>query len=520
MKYNFENDENDQFNSANNNEIHQLPNSFSENIFKNINQIKIDNYKCIYCDNIPLQPMVFKHINKDTKENNIKIICNSCYKRLLNENENTLFLKDYFLDKQNSIITKQIISNYTVSCLNSNCNWEGKLLQLKNHLEKECNYQKIKCSECKLTLLRKDLNSHLFKCNYDKNIKKICKFCNEEIKNGKIEEHFEKCPEMFEDCDKNCGKKMKRKDLSNHKLVCPENIIKCQYWNYGCKKLIKRKYKEDHEKLEIYNHYNLINDALNNNIDNNQKKEILNIINKLEEEIIKKWNNEKFFEKIRKDEKKEKDPSDYLWELKIEQQKQSKINKYFDYDDYIPFTGNPIQFFSERENIDNKIIQFEYEKILYSGNYCKNFQNEKYYYVISENNLDIRNNTHFKFKIYPDPSTNAFPWIAFGLYNIKNEKNIFNEINKYPADGLYCIDLESKTCNNGELSDSESDDTTYRLNLNTVITMSYLPLDNHSLIIKDNVLVIKFKEVLNFNCALRFCFVFKGKDRAKINYDY
>jgi hypothetical protein len=497
----------------------KLPINFIYNDKKiNINQKEINNYKCIYCDNIPLQPMVFKHINEDIKEENNKIICNSCYKRL---NENELFLNEYYLDKQNSIIIKHIISNYKVSCLNSNCNWEGKLLQLKNHLEKECNYQNVKCSECKLTLLRKDLNSHLFKCNYDKNIKIICKFCNEEIKNEKIEEHFEKCPEIFEDCDKNCGKKIKRKDLFNHKLICPENITKCQYWNYGCKKLIKRKYKEDHEKLEIYNHYNLINDALNNKIENNQKKEILNIINKLEEEIRKKEKNEKFFEKIRKDGKKEKDASDFFWELKIEHQKQSKKNKNYD-DDYIPFTGNPIQFFTERENIDNKIIQFENERILYLGNYYNNFQDGKYYYVISKNNLDIMKNTHFKFKIYPDPSTNAFPWIAFGIYIIKNEKEyIFNKLNKYPSNGLYCIDLESNTCNDGKYCNSESDDITDRLNLNTVITMSYLPFDNHRLIIKDkNDFVIEFNEVLSHNCPLRFCFIFRGKDRATIKYDY
>jgi hypothetical protein len=102
MKYNFENDENDQFNSVNNNEIYKFPDSFSENIFKNINQKEINNYKCIYCDNIPLQPMVFKHINEDIKEENNKIICNSCYKRL---NENELFLNEYYLDKQNSIQT-------------------------------------------------------------------------------------------------------------------------------------------------------------------------------------------------------------------------------------------------------------------------------------------------------------------------------------------------------------------------------------------------------------------------------
>ena len=61
MKSNFENEEkcdNYYFNSINNNIISSFPVSFSEYIFKNINEKEINNYKCISCDQIPLFPKV------------------------------------------------------------------------------------------------------------------------------------------------------------------------------------------------------------------------------------------------------------------------------------------------------------------------------------------------------------------------------------------------------------------------------------------------------------------------------
>ena len=64
-----------------------------------------------------------------------------------------------------------------------------------------------------------------------------------------------------------------------------------------------------------------------------------------------------------------------------------------------------VEFISGRENILNKIIIFREEKIYYSGNYYKNLEKEKYYFVIGENCLDLTKNTNFSFRINPDPKT-------------------------------------------------------------------------------------------------------------------
>ena len=506
-------------NSLNNKllQLSSFPHSFSPNIFLKIQKEELNNYKCKYCDQIPLCPIVFKN------DINPKIICKNCYLRL---NENKNLFKDNLIDEEYSNILKQIIGNCIVSCLNSNynCNWEGHLSQLKIHIDKECKYQPIKCPNkgCNFILLRKELNTHLTQCIYDETLLLIkCRFCQEEIKKKDIETHFEQCPDMLIDCDKNCGNKIKRKSLEDHNFICPENIIKCKYWDFGCKKKIKRKYMDDHEKLEIYNHYNLVNNFFLKNIilENNEYENIFNMINELKNKINDKEKNEKEKLKYIQEEKERK--NDYIlyqWKEEIKKQKEEeKIfrQNYKKYDDYIPFTGNPIKFIAERENIEKKIFIFKEEKILYSGNYYNNYDQEKHYFAISENNLDLNKITNFSFRINSDPSTKLFPLIAFGLYHIKNEdNNIFNNTHTFPTKGLYTIDLDTNTCYDGKYEEN-----TEKLNINSIITLSYIP-NEKLLIIKNDEFEIKFPEIPNNNCNLRLCFIFKGKDRAVIDYNY
>ena len=107
--------------------------------------------------------------------------------------------------------------------------------------------------------------------------------------------------------------------------------------------------------------------------------------------------------------------------------------------------------------------------------------------------------------------------MAFGLYNIKNENgNLFKIFNYFPKNGLYCVDLNSNTCNDGKTSNEKNN---YRIKINGTITLSYLPKEKH-LIIKDNNSEIIFENIPNNNCDLRICFIFKGNNKAVIDYNY
>ena len=518
-EYNF-----NESNSIYNNELNFYSSykSFPENIFKNITKEEYNNSKCFYCDQISLFSKVFKQQNDKDKI----IVCYNCFSRL---NKNNNFFNINSIDKESTFILKQIIGNYKVSCLNFNCKWEGTFSKLKDHIQLECQYQPIKCPNkgCHLILLKKDLNSHLMQCLFDETYIKInCNFCKNEIKKNDIENHITNCPEVIINCEKNCGTKIKRKDLEYHKAKCMEILLKCKFWDYGCKKYIKRKYMKDHEKLEIKNHYNLIKNSLNNVQIKFEKREefnyMHNIINELkdkikeknlkEKEISEKNENKKIdiIEPLYNDEKKD-------YNLQNEG-KDIKVNYKFN-EGNTPFTGIPIKFISGRENILNKIIIFREEKIYYSGNYYKNLEKEKYYFVIGENCLDLTKNTNFSFRINPDPITNNYPWIALGLYDIQNENetsidNIDNYY--YQRKGLYCIDLKSNTCFDGKVDIAEIN--SYKLDLNTIIKMYYSP-KNNLLIIKDNnFFEIFFPNIPNDNLNLRICFIFNGEDRAIIDY--
>jgi hypothetical protein len=207
-------------------------------------------------------------------------------------------------------------------------------------------------------------------------------------------------------------------------------------------------------------------------------------------------------------------------------QKDEEKKKLKGYDNYIPFTSNSLTFITQNENFKKKIFLFEYKKIKYSGNYFKNLEFEKYYILLSRESLDLNSTTIFQFKIYPpcmDDSSDPLPlpWIAFGLYVLKTgEKINYNNI-YFQDENFKCIDLDSTCYLNGKIALYKGPQEIQKINTNGYILMSFIPKEN-SLKIEDNFnLKINFTiEAQNNISDVRFCFVFKGKDRAIIDYDY
>ena len=75
-----------------------------------------------------------------------------------------------------TLMIKNILSKQNVKCVNSDCQWVGHLENLFAHLEKECDYTKVKCkySKCTKETDRKDIASHERKCEMKV---VICEFC-------------------------------------------------------------------------------------------------------------------------------------------------------------------------------------------------------------------------------------------------------------------------------------------------------------------------------------------------------
>ena len=315
-------------------------------------------------------------------------------------------------------------------------------------------------------------------------------------------QHLRECPEKIIECDKGCKSKFKKKELEDHKKnKCPEVLIKCNYWDKGCKKLIKRKFLSDHYKLEKNNHLNLdkkFNEIRDVNIKEN-KENILPIDN--------------YILPIKKEE-----DSLNLSEVQIIQ----------DLDIFNNNRNNNDIVGNINDNIVQNNKKDEKKKKLkgYDRNYFKNLEFEKYYILLSRESLDLNSTTIFQFKIYPpcmDDSSDPLPlpWIAFGLYVLKTgEKINYNNI-YFQDENFKCIDLDSTCYLNGKIALYKGPQEIQKINTNGYILMSFIPKEN-SLKIEDNFnLKINFTiEAQNNISDVRFCFVFKGKDRAIIDYDY
>ena len=293
--------------------------------------------------------------------------------------------------------------------------------------------------------------------------------------------------------------------------------LKCKYHEFGCTMIIKRKEIKEHETKEIYNHLELVKNKLNNIFDekNEYYKKVKSIFNDLKKKAEKIENNkEENLNQIKLNEEIEEDSVSKEWNKKTKNQKNKIFFKNRDYNYDIPFTGKRIEFCADTYATENGIIIFEIERIKYSGNYFKTLKSENQYFTIfSRNSLELNSNTNFSFRI--NKIEDKLPWIAFGIYIHDNN---LKSPSQFPDGMYYCIDLDSHTYYNGEIDNDENSDI--KIDVDTLITLSYIPNKKY-LIIKDtNDFEMIFPDIPTDNPSVRLCFIFKGKNRVMINYNY
>ena len=115
------------------------------------------------------------------------------------------------------------VKELKIYCTNheEGCEWEGKLGELKRHLEsdKGCGYVEVTCSnkECRAEMMRSDLKTHL----------------------------QEECDSL--DCPNKCGVTgIRRTFMPGHRNTCPLEPFNCPFKDAGCNEKIARKDMEDH----------------------------------------------------------------------------------------------------------------------------------------------------------------------------------------------------------------------------------------------------------------------------------
>ena len=254
--------------------IHRIPSGGYDHDFVDTIAIK---YHCNICMKVLRDPRLTECCGQH--------YCDSCLKKWLVRNKTCPQCRKK--DFQNILDKAMIreIKEFKVRCTNKTkgCKWVGELGSLEYHLESDngCGYVMVTCSNhasiyarlilfflapsiCGEGMERRHLTHHqknecLYRqytcqhCGYIDTYDAIAgsgKIRNEGSMIGGGGNHYCECVEYPLDCPNECGtENIKRKDMEEHKEICPFEAIVCPFSEI-CNKdnIIPRKDIEDHKK--------------------------------------------------------------------------------------------------------------------------------------------------------------------------------------------------------------------------------------------------------------------------------
>ena len=149
---------------------------------------------------------------------------------------------------------KETCPKFPLSCPNS-CG-VSKIFRenVKNH-RNTCPLEEINCfHECGTVLQRQNLTSHIEAECPRREVE--CQYCHVKGEHQFIEgNHKEECPKFPLPCPNACEVfNMPRKDMKEHRKICPLEVVQCEYYSVGCEAKIVRKNQKAHEKENMEGH--------------------------------------------------------------------------------------------------------------------------------------------------------------------------------------------------------------------------------------------------------------------------
>ncbi|KAM9957255.1 hypothetical protein ACTFIW_008996 [Dictyostelium discoideum] len=118
--------------------------------------------------------------------------------------------------------------------------------QLDSHIQ-NCKFKFVECSHdgCEIVLRLNSLEEHENQCGF-KLVK--CEYCAcDDTIQMEIENHYNECSKFPIDCPQSCSIMVERDQIKSHiDNDCNNSIIKCKYYEYGCKVEMKRSELQNH----------------------------------------------------------------------------------------------------------------------------------------------------------------------------------------------------------------------------------------------------------------------------------
>ena len=155
---------------------------------------------------------------------------------------------------------KREVKSLHIYCTNKEkgCKWQGELNDINNHLGNSdgCQFEEVKCSnECGKMIQRQYLTSHV---ETECPCRKVnCQYCHDTGEHQFIEgQHKEECPKLPLPCPNKCEVgSVPREDMEPHRKECPLEMIQCEYYSVGCKRVkLARKDQEKHDNENMKEH--------------------------------------------------------------------------------------------------------------------------------------------------------------------------------------------------------------------------------------------------------------------------
>jgi hypothetical protein len=143
------------------------------------------------------------------------------------------------------------ISGLTAYCphYEEGCNWKGSISKLPNHLEEECSFEAVSCPCCYVK------ESIAPKSNFDHY--RTHQSPPKRLTYKRLHDvHATQCQKWPMRCPNHCGteEKLTRSTLQNHIEKCSDQLIPCQFAEFGCNAMVKRKEMANHEQISAIEH--------------------------------------------------------------------------------------------------------------------------------------------------------------------------------------------------------------------------------------------------------------------------
>jgi hypothetical protein len=276
-----------------------------------IEQDSLEEMACMICQGIMIDPVMDSCGHAFGK---------TCLEKLVLEGKSCPISNQPLMSDRSSLSCaplKNYIMRQGVKCINfDKCEWKGRLADITVHIDSECQYSQVKCSNdnCQLSVQKIEIDEHFINCNF-RLLK--CESCQEEFTFNQTELHAEACSFRKLPCPNDCNQMIPQFEIPNHiQYECSKNPTNCVASSIGCIFKGSNLQIMDHLSFrnETFNHMRMVVNALNesqlehetfklemkeklgriqNSIDevsedlNNLKFEVRTLSNKMEDHEIK-----------------------------------------------------------------------------------------------------------------------------------------------------------------------------------------------------------------------------------------